>query len=451
MNFSEFGLDARLMRAVHEAGYDEPTPIQASAIPVALTGQDLIGTAQTGTGKTAAFVLPILQRLLKEHATAPHHARFHRALIVTPTRELAEQINDTIKALAKHTRIRTATIYGGVSAGPQERALRDGVEVLVACPGRLLDHIGTGACKLNTVEVLVLDEADRMFDMGFLPQVRKILNHVPRTRQTLLFSATFPKDVEALAHEALNNPQRVRVGVSAPATTVTHALYPVPQHLKSDLLLALLKKTDAFSMLIFTRTKHRAERLARVLEKQGFSTTSLHSDRSQNQRQRALQGFKDGKYQVMVATDIAARGLDIESVSHVINFDIPDTVDAYIHRIGRTGRAEREGDAFTLIAPEDNEMVRDIERALKKPIERRKLDGFDYAAPAPLKTQQRPAPQQPQQPQQPRQRPMRERVPQDPGQSQSPRQRHRSNGRSQGQGVNHARRTNNAQRQRSGR
>ena len=328
MSFSEFGLDARLMRAVQEAGYDVATPIQASAIPVALTGQDIIGTAQTGTGKTAAFVLPILQRLLKEHATAPHHARVHRVLIVTPTRELAEQINDTIKALAKHTRIRTATIYGGVSAGPQERALREGVEILVACPGRLLDHIGTGACKLNNIEVLVLDEADRMFDMGFLPQVRKILSHVPRNRQTLLFSATFPKDVEVLAREALNKPQRVNVGVSQPARTVTHALYPVPQHLKSDLLLALLKKTDAFSMLVFTRTKHRAERLARVLEKKGFSTTSLHSDRSQNQRQRALQGFKDGKYQVMVATDIAARGLDIESVSHVINFDIPDTVDA---------------------------------------------------------------------------------------------------------------------------
>jgi ATP-dependent RNA helicase RhlE len=449
MKFSEFGLDARLMRAITEAGYETPTPIQAAAIPVALTGQDLVGTAQTGTGKTAAFVLPILQRLLKEHATAPHHARFHRALIVTPTRELAEQINDTIKALARHTRIRSATIYGGVGAGPQERALRDGVEILVACPGRLLDHIDAGLCKLDKIEVLVLDEADRMFDMGFLPQVRRVLSHVARQRQTLLFSATFPREVEELARQSLHKPQRIAVGISAPATTVTHALYPVPQHLKLDLLTALLKKTDAFSMLVFTRTKHRAEKVARVLAKQGFETTSLHSDRSQNQRQRALQGFKDGKYQIMVATDIAARGLDIESVSHVINFDIPDTVDAYIHRIGRTGRAEREGDAFTLITPEDNGMVRDIERALKKPIERRKLDGFDYAMPAPDK----PANQQAQSQRPPR----RERAPQPQAhghpqpQSQNgraPQGRPSSpNGRPQGQ-ANYARRPNNGQRQR---
>lgn len=383
MTFSNFNLDARLMRAIAESGYETPTPIQAAAIPVALSGQDVVGTAQTGTGKTAAFVLPILERLLKEHATAPHHARIHRALIVTPTRELAEQINDSVRALAKHTRVRSATIYGGVSAGPQEKALRDGVEILVACPGRLLDHIDAGLCRLDKIEVLVLDEADRMFDMGFLPQVRRILNHVPKRRQTLLFSATFPKEVEELAQQALHRPQRVAVGIVQPATTVTHALYPVPQHLKTDLLIALLRKTDAFSMLVFTRTKHRAEKVARMLAKQGFQTTSLHSDRSQNQRQNALKGFKDGKYQVMVATDIAARGLDIETVSHVINYDIPDTVDAYIHRIGRTGRAEREGDAFTLITPDDNAMVRDIERALKKPIERRKLAEFDYGASAP--------------------------------------------------------------------
>jgi ATP-dependent RNA helicase RhlE len=418
MNFSDFHLDARLMRAITEAGYETPTPIQASAIPIALTGKDLVGTAQTGTGKTAAFVLPILQRLLEEHATAPHHARFHRALIVTPTRELAEQINDVIRALAMHTRIRCATIYGGVSASPQEKALREGVEILVACPGRLLDHIDAGLCKLDKIEVLVLDEADRMFDMGFLPQVRRVLSHVARQRQTMLFSATFPREVEELANQSLHKPQRIAVGVSAPATTVTHALFPVPQHLKLDLLTALLKKTDAFSMLVFTRTRRRAEKVARVLAKQGFETTSLHSDRSQNQRQRALQGFKDGKYQVMVATDIAARGLDIESVSHVINFDISDTVDAYIHRIGRTGRAEREGDAFTLVTPEDNGMVRDIERALKKPIERRKLEGFDYAVAAPPK----PSTQQIQPPQRP----------QAPGQIERV-QRHLSNGQMQGQ------------------
>jgi len=387
-DFAGFNLDARLRRAISESGYEEPTPIQTAAIPVALSGADVVGTAQTGTGKTAAFVLPILQRLLGEHATAPHHARYHRVLIVTPTRELAEQINDTIKVLAGHTRIRSATIYGGVSAAPQERALREGVEILVACPGRLLDHIDAGLCKLDHIEVLVLDEADRMFDMGFLPQVRRILSHVPRKRQTMLFSATFPREVEELASQTLYKPQRIAVGRVQPASTVTHSLWPVPQHLKADLLTALLRKTDAFSMLVFTRTKHRAERLARVLTKEGFKTTSLHSDRSQNQRQSALKGFKEGKFQVMVATDIAARGLDVESISHVINFDIPDTVDAYIHRIGRTGRAQREGDAFTLVTPEDDEMVRDIERTLKQRIPREALTGFDYTASAPPKQSQ---------------------------------------------------------------
>lgn len=388
MSFSDFNLDARLMRAIAEAGYTTPTPIQAAAIPVALSGKDIVGTAQTGTGKTAAFVLPILQRLLQAHANAPHHARFHRALIITPTRELAEQIHEAIKALARHTRIRSAAIYGGVSASPQERALREGVEILVATPGRLLDHIDAGLAKLDRIAVLVLDEADRMFDMGFLPQVRRVLSHVPRQRQTMLFSATFPREVEELANWSLREPRRIAIGVSAPAVTVTHALYPVPHHLKLDLLVALLRKADAFSMLVFTRTKHRAEKVSRALARQGFAATRLHGDRSQNQRQRALQGFKDGKYQVMVATDIAARGLDIESVSHVINFDIPDTVDAYIHRIGRTGRAERAGDAFTLVTPEDNGMVRDIERALQQPIERRRLEGFDYGSAA--------APEQPQ-------------------------------------------------------
>lgn len=431
MNFSDFGVDARLMRAIQHAGYESPTPIQAKAIPVALEGKDVIGTAQTGTGKTAAFVLPILQRLL----TTGHNGH-HRALIVTPTRELAEQINDTFRLFGKGTGIRSATIYGGVGAGPQERALKDGVEILVACPGRLLDHIGAGLCKLDRIEVLVLDEADRMFDMGFLPQVRRILNHVPKKRQTMLFSATFPREVEALAADELHHPVRVDVGKSKAAHTVTHALYPVPQHLKSELLIELLKQTDAYSMLVFTRTKHRAEKLARVLGKQGFETTSLHSDRSQNQRQRALQGFKAGKYQVMVATDIAARGLDIESVSHVINYDVPDTTEAYIHRIGRTGRAEREGDAFTLVTPEDRGMVRDIERALGKPIERRQLEGFDYGAPAPERPQQpehsqyRPQrepqrdqqrEQQSRQPQEQRQpKPVAQREPAQHGQSQRP-------------------------------
>ena len=398
VSFNTFNLDARLMRAITDAGYTQPTPIQQAAIPVAMNRQDIVGTAQTGTGKTAAFVLPILQKILTDDEARKtdaspqpasgnrRPASRHRALIVTPTRELAEQINDNIRACAKYTKIRSATIYGGVGPGPQERSLRDGVEILICCPGRMLDHIDGRMAKLDSIDTLVLDEADRMFDMGFLPQIRRILQHVPKQRQTMLFSATFPKAIEELAASCLNSPKRVSIGLSQPAHTVTHALYPVASHLKKKLLIALLRKTDAFSMLVFTRTKHRAEALAQQLDREGFKTTSLHSDRSQGQRQKALDGFKSGKYQVMVATDIAARGLDVETVSHVINYDIPDTVDAYIHRIGRTGRAQREGDAFTLISPEDNEMVRDIERAMKKKITRETLADFDYNAAAPERT-----------------------------------------------------------------
>ena len=397
VSFSQFNLDARLMRAIEKSGYVEPTPIQAAAIPVALTGADLIGTAQTGTGKTAAFVLPMLQHLLNDEAdaaeakpaskpTAKSRRKPHRALIVTPTRELAEQINDTIRVLAQFTDIRSATIYGGVGTQDQERALKAGVEILVACPGRLLDHVDSGLCKLDGIEILVLDEADRMLDMGFMPAVRRILQSVPKQRQTMLFSATFPGEVEELATAAVHQPERIAIGRVQPATTITHALYPVRQHLKKKLLVTLLRKEDAFSMLVFTRTKHRAEAVARQLTREGFKTTSLHSDRSQNQRQAALNGFKSGKYQVMVATDIAARGLDVESVSHVINYDVPDTVDAYIHRIGRTGRAQQEGDAFTLVTPEDGEMVRDIERALGQKITRLTVEGFDYDAAAPEPT-----------------------------------------------------------------
>ncbi|HEU5099368.1 MAG TPA: DEAD/DEAH box helicase [Roseiflexaceae bacterium] len=385
MNFDQLSLDPRLLRNVRAAGYETPTPIQSAAIPPALAGSDLIGTAQTGTGKTAAFVLPILQRLLKNPPSARGRAR---ALIVTPTRELAEQINDTIKTLGRDTGLRSATIYGGVSMLPQERALRDGVEILVACPGRLLDHIDRGTARLDHLEVLVLDEADRMFDMGFLPSVRRILSHVPAKRQTMLFSATFPPEIEQLAGQALRNPQRLAVGLSRPANTVTHALYPVAQHLKTGLTLELLKQTDTRSVLIFTRTKHRASRLAQQLERSGYRVTSLHSNRSQNQRQAALDGFRDGTYQIMVATDIAARGIDVDRISHVINYDIPDTADAYIHRIGRTGRAEREGDAFTMITAEDEPMVRTIERAVGQRIPRQTIASFDYNAPAPTFTPQ---------------------------------------------------------------
>ena len=377
MSFEQFNLDSRLSAGIHRAGYEEPTPIQVQAIPAALEGHDLIGTAQTGTGKTAAFVLPILHKLLN----GPRGIA--RVLIVTPTRELAEQINDTIRALAVGTRIRSATIYGGVGAAPQIKALRDGAEILVACPGRLLDLVDQRHAKLDRIEMLILDEADRMFDMGFLPDVKRIIKAVPAKRQTMLFSATFPREIEELAKLSLHQPRRISMGISAPAHTVTHALYPVPSHLKSGLLLSLLKHTDTNSVLIFTRTKHRAEKLTKQIDSAGYKVTSLHSNRSQGQRQAALKGFKNGTYQIMVATDIAARGLDVESISHVINFDMTDTADAYIHRIGRTGRAERTGDAFTLVTPEDTDMIRTLERIMGKPLARKTLDDFDYTAPAP--------------------------------------------------------------------
>lgn len=377
MSFKQFNLDSRLMSAIDRAGYIHPTPIQAEAIPLALAGHDLIGTAQTGTGKTAAFVLPILQKLI----TVPRGRT--QALIITPTRELAEQIHETIQMLARGTQIRSATLYGGVSAVPQIKALRSGVEILVACPGRLLDHIKQGHARLDRLTFLVLDEADRMFDMGFLPDVRKILEYVPKNRQTLLFSATFPSEIKELASQTLTNPKSVTLALNRPVHTVAHALYPVPHHLKTQLILSLLKSKKTGSVLIFTRTKHRAEGLARKIKNIGYQATSLHSNRSQNQRQAALNGFKNGTYQIMVATDIAARGLDVEKVSHVINFDMPDTPDAYIHRIGRTGRAENTGDAFTLTTPEDHDMVRTLEKIMGKPLPRETLPEFNYHAPAP--------------------------------------------------------------------
>jgi len=306
-----------------------------------------------------------------------------RALIVTPTRELAEQIHQAIQALSAGINIRSATVYGGVGANPQIQALRQGVEIIVACPGRLLDLMAQGHARLDRVEVLVLDEADRMFDMGFLPDVRRIIKAIPAQRQTMLFSATFPREVEQLANQSLKQPQRIAVGISRPAHTVSHALYPVAQHLKRGLLLALLKQTDTNSVLIFTRTKHRASRLQKQIKDAGYKVTSLHSDRTQGQRQSALNGFKSGQYQIMVATDIAARGLDVDSISHVINFDIPDTADAYIHRIGRTGRAERTGDAFTLVTPDDDDMIRSLEKIMGQKLERQTIKGFNYTAPAP--------------------------------------------------------------------
>jgi ATP-dependent RNA helicase RhlE len=305
-----------------------------------------------------------------------------RALIVTPTCELAEQIHQVVRALSAGTKLRSATLYGGVTASRQIKALKEGVDILVATPGRLLDLVQQRHAKLERIEILVIDEADRMFDMGFLPDLRRIIKAVPAQRQTMLFSATFPAEVEQLAAQSLKDPQRITMGLSRPAHTVTHALYPVPQHLKSALLLKLLKQTATESVLVFTRTKHRAEKLARQIAHAGFRVTSLHSNRTQPQRESALRGFKTGHFQIMVATDIAARGLDVESISHVINFDMPDTADAYIHRIGRTGRAQRTGDAFTLVTPEDNDMIRSLERIMG-PLKRETLPDFDYKVPAP--------------------------------------------------------------------
>lgn len=377
MEFSDLDLHPQVSAGVKAVGYLRPTPIQEQAIPPALEGHDLLGLAQTGTGKTAAFALPILDRLIQG-------PRGHvRALIVAPTRELAEQIHEVIVGLGRPTRLRSLTIYGGVGQSPQVRRLRGGVEIVVACPGRLLDHIGQGTIDLSRVEVLVLDEADRMFDMGFLPDIRKIVKHLPARRQTLLFAATMPDDVRKLAHEILRAPVTVQVDYAAPVSTVAHALYPVEPHLKTALLLELLHQADTGSVLIFTRTKHRAKRLGQQLENAGHRAASLQGNLSQNRRQAALDGFRAGSYRILVATDIAARGIDVSSISHVINYDMPDTVDAYTHRIGRTGRAARTGDAFTFTTREDGEMVRGIERVLGGRVERRTLAGFDYQKPMP--------------------------------------------------------------------
>ena len=379
MSFTSFNLHPQVEAGVKALGYSTPTPIQRQAIPPVLQGHDVMGLAQTGTGKTAAFVLPILERLI----TGPSGRV--RALVIAPTRELAEQIHDAVRALGHHTKRRSTTIYGGVSMNPQIQKLRTGVEIVVACPGRLLDHIRQGTINLSSVEVLVLDEADRMLDMGFVPDIREIIKHVPARRQTLLFGATMPDDIRRLANEILRTPVTVQVDPAAPADTVAHALYPVPQHLKTPLLLELLRHTDTESVLIFTRTKHRAKRLGEQLERAGYQAASLQGNLSQNQRQAALDGFRDGSYQVLVATDIAARGIDVSRISHVINYDMPDCTDSYTHRIGRTGRADKTGDAFTFITREDESMVRSIERVLGAKVERRRLEGFDYKQPAPAR------------------------------------------------------------------
>lgn len=354
------------------AGFTTPTPIQQQAIPEVLQDKDLLGLAQTGTGKTAAFLLPIFQRLIQQSS------RKIRVLILAPTRELAEQIHQNCAQLGRHTGLKSITIYGGVNKGPQLTALRRGPDIVVACPGRLLDHLREDDIDLRHVEVLVLDEADTMCDMGFLPDVRRIIEQVPAQRQTLFFSATMPEQIRRLSQSILSDPVTIRIDANAPAHTVSHALYPVPEKLKRSLLLDLLHQTATGKVVIFTRTKHRARNLTRELEMRNFRVTQLHGNLSQNRRQRAMQGFSDGKYDLLVATDIAAHGIDVTEVSHVINFDMPNTVDAYTHRIGRTGRALHTGEAFTLATPDDSLMVRSVERKLGSPIERRSLEGFRY-------------------------------------------------------------------------
>ncbi len=380
VNFNSFHLDPIILANIHELGYITPTPIQKETIPHIQEGKDVMGLAQTGTGKTAAFALPIIQRLINGQRGRV------RALVIAPTRELAQQIHDAFVHLTKTTKLRSVTLYGGVNINTQIKHLKQGVEIVVACPGRLLDHLQQRTVDLSHVEVLVLDEADQMFDMGFLPDVRKILRFLPKKRQTLLFSATMPDAIHQLATEVLHHPVKIKIGQVAPATSVKQALFPVPQHLKTELLIHILHQTPKESVLVFTRTKHNAKKVALKLEAAGFSSASLQGNLSQNRRLAAMNGFRDGSIQILVATDIAARGIDVSSISHVINYDIPSTVEAYIHRIGRTGRAAKEGEAFTLITEDNQSEVRAIERVLGSKLEQRKLEDFNYSKTAPART-----------------------------------------------------------------
>ena len=375
MPFSTLKLHTDLLRGLKELGFPRPTPIQADAIPPAMAGRDVLACATTGSGKTAAFLLPILHRLMgRPRGTT-------RALVLTPTRELAAQILADLNDLAVHTPITAAAVFGGVGMGPQEHAFRSGADVIVATPGRLLDHFRSAYAKLAGLEHLVLDEADRMLDMGFLPEIRKILRHLPPRRQTLFFSATMPAPIATLAHEMLNDPVTFNLArQAAPAVGITQAIYPVSQELKPALLMALLTRGLMQEALVFTRTKHRANRLADYLVRQKVEAARIHGNRSQPQRTEALEGFKQGKYRVLVATDIAARGIDVEALGHVVNFDVPVVPDDYIHRVGRTARAELTGDAFTFVAPEEENDLRAIERAIGKRLPRVTVPDFDYRA-----------------------------------------------------------------------
>ncbi|HYM39386.1 MAG TPA: DEAD/DEAH box helicase [Thermoplasmata archaeon] len=378
--FDHLGLDPVLLKAVYAMGYEAPTPIQREAIPIILKGRDVIGTAQTGSGKTAAFVLPILQRLMGQ---PPGRTR---VLILSPTRELAAQTEAALRQFGKGTRVRGQSVYGGVGMAPQEHALRGGADVVIATPGRLLDHMGRRNVDFRALQVLVLDEADRMLDMGFLPDMRRIISALPRERQTLLFSATMEPEIESLSRSIMRDPVRIAVSPPhRPPPTIRHEVYPVPQHLKTALLVELLGREDMMSVLVFVRTKRRADRVARQVGQAGFEVARIHGDRSQSQRDAALAGFRSGRHQVLVATDVAARGLDVEGISHVINYDVPMVPTDYIHRVGRTARAEAEGEAITFVTPEDEGELRGIEKALGRAIPRVTLPDFDYRAPPPPK------------------------------------------------------------------
>lgn len=375
MSFDTLAIHPSLLRAVHDLEFTKPTPIQQQAIPPALEGRDLLACAMTGSGKTAAFLLPILNRLIAQPRGTT------RALVLSPTRELAAQIHEHFTLLARHTNVRAAAVFGGVGMGPQEQAFRRGVDLIVATPGRLLDHLQYPYAKLDQVEVLVLDEADRMLDMGFLPDIRRVLRHVPTKRQTLFFSATMPAPIVKLSQEMLQNPAAINIErKSMPATGITQALYPVKEDLKPALFLELLRRGDVGQAIVFCRTKHRSNRLFEILEKAGIPVARIHGNRSQSARTDALAGFKGGKYRVLVATDIVARGIDVEALEHVVNFDVPHQPEDYIHRVGRTARAEATGEAYTLVSPEEEKDLRDIERAVGKQIKRMTVPGFDYNA-----------------------------------------------------------------------
>jgi ATP-dependent RNA helicase RhlE len=372
MPFAQLGLSKEVVEGVKAMGYAQPTPIQSRAIPLILQGLDVIGSAQTGTGKTAAFALPILSKL-------GQHTRAIRALVLEPTRELAAQVETAIRDFARFTNLKVGVVYGGVGYGKQMQDLKEGVDVLVATPGRLLDHIQRGTCRLEVVEYLVLDEADRMLDMGFLPDVRRIIQRCPRKRHTSLFSATVPPEIESLIQFAMHSPRTVEIGVRrSPSELVKHIIYPVADSQKTDLLRALLEQVNYDSVIVFCRTKYGAEKVGKLLKKNNHSVATLHSNRTQREREQALRGFREGRYEVLVATDIAARGLDVPEVSHVINYDVPQHPEDYVHRIGRTGRAQASGDAFTLMTAEDNKHVMAIERFIGKKIERVKLENFNY-------------------------------------------------------------------------